>query len=52
MQVANLAYDNFLGRLAIGRVYEGTVAVGQEVVVTDNAGVQRKGKISEILTNE
>jgi len=52
MQVANLAYDNFLGRLAIGRVYEGTVAVGQEVVVTDNAGNQRKGKISEILTNE
>jgi len=27
MQVANLAYDNFLGRLAIGRVYEGTVKV-------------------------
>lgn len=51
MQVANLAYDNFLGRLAIGRVYEGKVKVGQEVTVTSNEGVQRKGKISEILTN-
>lgn len=52
MQVANLAYDNFLGRLAIGRVYEGKVKVGQEVVVTSNEWVQRKGKISDILTNE
>jgi len=51
MQVANLAYDNFLGRLAIGRVYEGKVKVGQEVTITSNEGVQRKGKISEILTN-
>lgn len=52
MQVANLAYDNFLGRLAIGRVYEGKVKVGQEVTITSNEGVQRKGKIAEVLTNE
>lgn len=51
MQVANLAYDNFLWRLAIWRVYEGKVKVWQEVVITSNDGVQRKGKISEILTN-
>ncbi len=52
MQVANLAYDNFLGRLAIWRVYEGKVKVGQEVTITNNIWVQRKGKIAEILTNE
>jgi GTP-binding protein len=52
MQVANLGFDNFLGRLGIGRVYEGSVKVGQEVVVTSNEGEQRKGKITEILTNE
>jgi len=52
MQIANLGFDNFLGRLGIGRVYEGVVKVGQEVFVTSNDGVQRKGKITEILTNE
>ncbi|MDD5769354.1 MAG: translational GTPase TypA [Candidatus Gracilibacteria bacterium] len=52
MQVANLAYDNFLGRLAIGRVYAGVVKVGQEVIITSNSGVQRKAKIAEVLTNE
>ena len=52
MQIANLGYDNFLGRLGIGRIYEGKVKVGQEVVITSNDGVKRKGKISDILTNE
>lgn len=52
MQVANLSYDNFLGRLGIGRVYEGTIKVGQDITVTSNEGVQRKGKITKILTNE
>jgi len=52
MQIANLGYDNFLGRLGIGRVYDGKVKVGQDVIITSNTGVQRKGRISDILTNE
>jgi GTP-binding protein len=36
MQIANLGYDNFLGRLGIGRVYEGSVKMGQDVIVTSN----------------
>lgn len=52
MQIANLGFDNFLWRLGIGRIYEWVVKVGQEVFVTSNAWVERKGKITEILTNE
>lgn len=52
MQVANLAYDNFLWRLAIWRIYEWKVKVWQEVTITSNSWVQRKWKISEVLTNE
>jgi GTP-binding protein len=52
MQVANLGYDNFLWRLWIGRIYEGTIKVGQDVFVTSNSWTKRKGKITEILTNE
>jgi GTP-binding protein len=51
MQIANLGYDSFLGRLGIGRVYEGIVKVGQDVYITSNDGVERKGKITEVLTN-
>jgi len=52
MQIANLWYDNFLGRLGIGRIYDGTVKVGQEIVITSNDWKKRKWRISDILTNE
>lgn len=51
MQIANLWYDSFLWRLGIGRIYEWKVKVGQEVWVTSNEWNERKGKITEILTN-
>lgn len=52
MQIANLGYDSFLGRLGIGRIYEWKVKVGQDVFVTSNEWVERKGRITEILTNQ
>jgi GTP-binding protein len=50
MQIANLAYDNYVGRMGVGRVYEGTVKVGQSVTVIGNDGARRTGKISKIYT--
>lgn len=50
MQIANLAYDNYVGRMGIGRVYEGTVKVGQSVTIIGNDGARRTGKISKIYT--
>lgn len=50
MQPATLAYDNFLGRMAIGRVYEGTVKPNQTVFVKTEDGDTRKGKISKIFS--
>jgi len=50
LQPFNLAYDNFLGRLAIGRIYEGTVRAGQSVFVKKPTGEIRKGKITKLFT--
>lgn len=50
MQPSSLGYDNFLGRLAIGRVFEGTVKVGQPVFVKTEGKETRKGKITKIMT--
>lgn len=50
MQIANLAYDNYVGRMGIGRVYEGKVKVGQQVTIIGNDGVKRSGKISKLST--
>lgn len=50
MQPATLGYDNFLGRMAIGRVYEGSVKVNDNVIVINADGVERKGKISQLFS--
>ena len=42
MQIANLGYDDYLGRLGIGRVYEGTVKAGQQVTIIGNDGVTKR----------
>jgi len=52
MQVSNLAYDNFLGRMAIGRLYQGTVKRSQDVVVITRNGTKYNAKISEVLTTQ
>lgn len=52
LQPFNLAYDNFLGRLAIARIYEGTLKVNQEVWVTKHEGGKYKGKINKLFTFE
>ena len=50
MQPATLGYDNFLGRMAIGRVYEGTIKVNDNVVIINDEGVERKGKVSQLFS--
>ena len=49
-QPFNLAYDNFLGRLAVGRVYEGSAVVGQSVFIKKADGETRTGKITKIFS--
>jgi GTP-binding protein len=49
-QVFNLAYDNFLGRMAVCRVYDGVAKVGEELIVKKATGEMRKGKVTKIFT--
>ena len=50
LQPFNLGYDNFLGRLAIARVYEGALKSGANVFVKKSDGTSREGKITKIYT--
>lgn len=51
-QPFNLGYDNFLGRLAIVRVYEGVLKDGQKVFVKKSEGKIEEGKITKIFVFE
>lgn len=50
MQPFNLAYDNFLGRLAVSRIYAGTVRANQNVFEKKTNGETHPGKITKIFT--
>ena len=50
MQPFNLAYDNFMGRLAVGRVFEGIVKVGEQIYVKTHGGNIRPAKITKLFT--
>ncbi len=50
LQPFNLAYDNFLGRMAVARVYEGVVRTGMTVFIKNTAGVARSAKIVKLFT--
>ncbi len=52
MQPFNLGYDNFTGRLAIGRIYDGTVKSGQTVYIKKPDGSVRTGKVTKLSTFE
>ncbi len=50
MQPATLHYDNFLGRMAVGRVTEGKLKANQDVFVVKQDGEKRKARVSEVFT--
>lgn len=50
-QVFNLGYDNFLGRLAVARIYEGSVKANQQLFIKhEGADEIKKGKVVKLST--
>ncbi len=50
--VANLDYSDYLGRLAIGRVFQGTLRHGDEVSICHLNGTIQKTKITKLYSFE
>jgi GTP-binding protein len=50
--VANLDYSDYLGRLAIGRVFQGTLRHGDEVAICHLNGTVQKTKITKLYSFE
>ena len=46
MQITSLDYSSFVGRIAIGRVYRGTLQEGKEYILCKKAGRKQKAKIN------
>src|SRR5262249_49038813 len=50
IQVANLDYSDYLGRLAIARVFNGTLKTGEEVAIAKRDGNLQKTKITKLFS--
>ena len=49
MQVSALAYDEYIGRLGIGRIYQGTLRAQESIIVCDDKGNERTKQTSQIF---
>lgn len=48
--VSNIGKDNYKGRIAIGKIHNGTLSANQEVTHINRSGVQKKYKLTSINT--
>jgi GTP-binding protein len=49
MQISALAYDDYIGRLGIGRVYKGILRPGKQYVRCNQSGLEKKESISNLF---
>ncbi len=52
LQISNLAYDEYIGRLGIGRITKGVIKSGETVTLIKNDGAIENFKISKLYVNE
>ena len=51
-QISQLDYDDYIGRLGIGRINKGTIKTGSQVTIVKNNGNIEKTKITKLFINE
>ncbi len=49
LQISTLAYDDYIGRLGIGRVYKGTLKAGQPVTLCRTDGTTAQRKVNQLF---
>ena len=50
LQVSTLGYDDYIGRLGIGRITRGVIKEGQTVAVTKDDGTVKNCKVNQVFT--
>ncbi len=52
LQISQLAYDDFIGRLGIGRINKGKISTGENVSLAKNDGKIENFRVSKLFVNE
>ncbi|MFA7083115.1 MAG: translational GTPase TypA [Arcobacteraceae bacterium] len=49
LQVFTLDYDNFIGKIGIARIFNGTISMGETVLLCKANGEKIKGRVSKLI---
>jgi GTP-binding protein len=49
LQVFNLTYDNFIGKIGIARIFNGTISMGETITLVKADGEKVKGRVSKLI---
>ncbi len=52
MLVANLDYSDYVGRLAVGRIFSGEIVIGDQVAIAKRDGSLQKTRVSQLYAFE
>ena len=52
LQISSLDYDDYIGRLGIGRINKGKIKSGENVTLVSNDGKETSFRISKLFVNE
>ena len=52
LQISNLDYDDYIGRLGIGRINKGKIKNGEVVTLIKNDGKEESFRVSKLFVNE
>src|SRR5438876_3960774 len=48
IQITTILYNDYVGRIGVGRIYNGTIKTGQQITIVQRDGKQIKSKVQQV----
>src|SRR5436305_7687073 len=48
IRISSIQYNDYVGRIGVGRIYNGFIKTGQQVIIAKRDGSQVKGKVAQV----
>jgi len=52
IQISNIQYNDYVGRIGVGRIYNGKIRTGQQVTIVSRDGSKTKSKVQQVQVFE
>ena len=52
IQISSIQYNDYVGRIGVGRIYNGKIRTGQQVTIVRRDGTQIKSKVQQVQVFE